>query len=57
LRRKPFSRSSALTATWKVDSKVGNVRNDTADCIEPMVSEGASSQLELDGMENEPPPG
>jgi hypothetical protein len=22
--------------TWKVDRKVGNVKNDTPDCIEPM---------------------
>jgi hypothetical protein len=26
---------------WKVDRKVGNVKNDTQDCIEPMTESGS----------------
>jgi hypothetical protein len=28
---------------WKVDRKVGNVKNDTPDCIEPMSESGDAS--------------
>jgi putative SOS response-associated peptidase YedK len=34
---RPFP-AEQMTA-WKVDRKVGNVRNDTPDCIEPMTEE------------------
>jgi putative SOS response-associated peptidase YedK len=41
---RPFP-AEKMTA-WKVDNKVGNVRNDTPDCIEPITS----SQLELNDI-------
>jgi putative SOS response-associated peptidase YedK len=50
---RPFPEEEMVA--WKVDRKVGNVRNDTADCVEALADADEPSEPADEVQEQQPP--